>query len=65
MLKMSERNTELKLMKDKEKAKIIINALGMFVQINWSFEDVYIDVICSALKEIKDKERGEADDRTV
>lgn len=44
-------------MDNRDKAKIILDALDGFIQVNWSFERFYIQAIMKGLEEIDRKEK--------
>ena len=44
-------------MDNREKAKIILDALDTFIQVNWSAEGFYIKAIMKGLEEIDRKEK--------
>lgn len=47
-------------MTEEEKAKIILEHLGEYLQVNWAFEKYYLKGIKKGLREIKEKEeKGE------
>lgn len=46
-------------MKNDEKAKIILEHLEKYLQVNWAFEEFYIKGIMNGLRKIDEKERGE------
>lgn len=43
----------------KEKAKIILENMEKFLQIDWSFEKYYLEGIENGLKEIEKKEKAD------
>ncbi|WP_161877889.1 hypothetical protein [Alkalibacterium sp. MB6] len=43
-------------MTEEEKAKIILEHLDEYLQVNWAFEKYYIKAIKNGLREIKEKE---------
>lgn len=43
-------------MTEEEKARIILNNLEKYLQVNWAFEKYYIKGIKNGLREIKEKE---------
>ena len=43
-------------MKNSEKAKIILDHMEKYLQINWAFEEYYIKGIMNGLREIDKKE---------
>lgn len=49
-------------MKREEKAKMILEALDEYLQVNWNFEDFYLKAIKKGLEEIEKKE-GEQNGR--
>ena len=46
-------------MTKEEKAKIILEHLDEYIQVNWNFEKLYIKAIINGLKEIKRREQEE------
>ena len=44
-------------MTDEEKAKIILEALDEYMQVNWNFEKYYMKAIKNGLREIKRREQ--------
>lgn len=50
-------------MTDEEKAKIILEALDEYTQVNWNFEKYYIKGIKNGLKKIKEKEGSNTDEK--
>lgn len=44
-------------MNDNEKAKIILEHLDEYLQVNWAFEKYYIKAIKNGLREVKEKEQ--------
>jgi len=47
------------IMKNDEKAKIILEHLDEYLQINWAFEEYYIKGIKKGLRKIDETEKGE------
>lgn len=47
-------------MKNDEKAKIILEHLDEYLQVNWAFEKYYIKAIMKGLKEVDKKEAEKA-----
>lgn len=47
-------------MSEKEKARIILESLDEYIQVDWNFEDYYIKAIVEGLKKIKQKEKQQA-----
>lgn len=47
------------IMKDDEKAEIILDALDEYMTINWNLKDFYLKAIKKGLKEIEDRENTE------
>jgi len=45
-------------MTDEEKAKIILEALDEYMQVNWNFEKYYLKAIKNGLKEIERREQN-------
>ena len=44
-------------MNKQEKAKIILEQLDEYIQVNWNLEEYYLKAIMIALKEIEEKEK--------
>ena len=44
-------------MTDEEKAKIILEALDEYIQVDWNFEKYYLKAIKNGLKEIERREQ--------
>ena len=57
-------HSEEKKMKNDEKAKIILEHLEKYLQVNWAFEEFYIKGIMNGLREIDKQEaaKGEMND---
>jgi len=45
-------------MTDEEKAKIILEALDEYIQVDWNFEKYYLKAIKNGLKEIERREQN-------
>jgi hypothetical protein len=43
-------------MTEEEKAKIILEALDEYIQVDWNFEKYYLKAIENGLKEIEERE---------
>lgn len=48
-----------KIMKNDEKAMIILEHMEKYLQIDWAFEEFYIKGIMNGLRKIDEKEKGE------
>ena len=46
-------------MTDEQKAKIILESLDEYMQVNWNFEKYYVKGIKNGLKEIERREKHE------
>lgn len=47
-------------MKNDEKAKIILDHMEKYLQIDWAFEEFYIKGIINGLRKIDEKEKGKS-----
>lgn len=50
-------------MTDEQKAKIILEALDEYMQVDWNFEKYYVKGIENGLKEIERREQSETIDK--
>jgi len=53
------KKTLITAMTDEEKAKIILEALDEYMQVDWNFEKYYMRGIKNGLKEIERREQDE------
>lgn len=44
-------------MDNQQKAKIILDQLDKYIQVNWNMEEFYLKAIMNGLKEIEKKEK--------
>lgn len=49
-------------MTNEEKARIILEQLDEYIQVNWSLEKFYIKAIVNGLKEIEQREQDNFDE---